>query len=248
MLSELIPGTDFHQFNPPGYKHLQRIKPKDEFSSLPVYEQVISRIRSDLADSPEDYPTKIILAGERGTGKSTVLSQIVYLARSRGWLCFFIPKGWDHVQSGSYVEPVTTNSGEIKFDNVFLSVDALRGFWHAHNSILKKIPIANKAALSKYTGDIARFKDAWNQTKTIAGRENISFVSTRQIIEDSDAVDSEDEKDEKILGDFDFANMKLETLNDLVTFGIAFRDLAGLVVIDVIEELKNLECGEFVSF
>ena len=53
----------------------------------------------------KDNTMKIMLTGPRGSGKSTVLNQMVYHARSRGWLCLFIPNGWLHVQGGSYIEP-----------------------------------------------------------------------------------------------------------------------------------------------
>lgn len=128
-----------------------------------------------------------------------------------------------------------------------MSAESLRGFWNAHSSILKKIPISNKNALKKYTETISRFREAWNQSKTIGGREKSSFINMRRIVEDSDAIEVEDAKDEKILVDFDFMSMKLENLNDLVLLGIALRDLAGLVVIDVVEELKQLECGAYHS-
>ena len=116
----------------------------------------------------------------------------------------------------------------------------------AHEGILKKLPITNKAVLEKFSDTISRFKVAWNQSKRIGGRDTSSFISMQRIIEDEDAIPSEDEKDEQILQDFDFMNMKLETLNDLVLFGIAFRDLAGLVVLDMVEELKLIETGMFL--
>ena len=65
LLSDLIPGTDFHQFNPPKFKDLQRVQPKDEFSSLPVYEQTLSRMKKFIADDPEGYPAKILLTGKK---------------------------------------------------------------------------------------------------------------------------------------------------------------------------------------
>lgn len=36
--------------------------------------------------------------GERGVGKSVVLNQAVYYARKKGWLCIFVPQGWEQVQ------------------------------------------------------------------------------------------------------------------------------------------------------
>lgn len=39
-----------------------------------------------------------ITVGERGVGKSVVLNQAVYYARKKGWLCIFVPQGWEQVQ------------------------------------------------------------------------------------------------------------------------------------------------------
>jgi hypothetical protein len=62
-----------------------------------------------------------LLLGERGSGKSFTLNQAVLHARKKGWLCLFIPKGWEQVQTGSFVEPVITDDFErnpIVFEDI----------------------------------------------------------------------------------------------------------------------------------
>ena len=44
--------------------------------------------------------------GNRGSGKSVVMSQMVMEARKAGWLVLYIPRGRDHVQGGAYIEAV----------------------------------------------------------------------------------------------------------------------------------------------
>ena len=35
-------------------------------------------------------------------GKSVVLNQAVYYARKKGWLCMFVPQGWEQVQGKAH--------------------------------------------------------------------------------------------------------------------------------------------------
>ena len=195
----------------------------------------------DAITADGGFPSKILLTGSRGSGKSVALSQMVYFARKRGWICFFVPNAWDHAQNGAYVEPVTTNQGELKYNNVILSVDALRGFLNAHSEILKTIPISDKSKLAKYSETIDKFTEGWKQALAFPGRENLSFLEMRRIIEDEDNFADEDEKDRTILNAFDFLNFRFETLYDLALLGVALRDLSGSIVLDVVEELRELE-------
>lgn len=194
-------------------------------------------------ENHENFPEKILLTGERGTGKSIALSQMVYHARKKGWICFYIPNGWDQVQSGSYIEPLKMGDGQVKYNNVFMSAEVLRGFYKAHAEELKKIPLSDKGILDKYKKAMDQFEGKWQQVASLPGRENNNFLQMRAIIEDEDNFETEDAKDKPLLHDYSF-NRNIENLEDLALLGIALRDLNGLVIIDLIEELKNLNLPE----
>jgi hypothetical protein len=69
-------------------------------------------------------------------GKSCALNHAVYHARSRGWICVFIPNGWSHVNGGPFIEPVDEVTGVPGlFDNTMMSADLLRNLWYAHKKV-----------------------------------------------------------------------------------------------------------------
>jgi len=187
---------------------------------------------------PKAYPEKVMLCGERGVGKSAVLNQLVLHARSSGWLTLFVPNGWDHVQSGWFIEPV---AGGLLYDNVFMSANLLRNFYDAHTSQLQDVPLAFPEKLEKYAAHLANFQNEWDRARQIKGRDSLAFREMRQIILKEDHFAEQDALDAHILNDFDFTSFKPKTLRDLVILGIAFRDLAGSVVVDVVDELKVVE-------
>ena len=155
---------------------------------------VESYMQSLLAEGRK-LPTKIVLTGPRGVGKSASLNQLVYHARKRGWLCLFVPRGWDQVQSGWYIEPVqggggggnnNSNSSEeheknntdastsplhenALYDNPFMSAEVLRGFWRAHKDQLKTIPISRVNDQTKYQSYIEKFRENWNRARSMPG-------------------------------------------------------------------------------
>lgn len=179
------------------------------------------------------------VAGDRGTGKSTTLNQAVLHARKSGWLCLFVPKGWDQVQSGSFVEPLPWN--ENVYDNQLMSVEVLRGFWMAHSEVLKTIPIKNMGIFDKYESHQAAFREAWNRALSVSGRSSLGFIQMRGIVLADDHFPAIDKLDTPILSNFDFLSFKPKTLEDLVRFGVAFTDLSGSVFMDLVEELKQLQ-------
>jgi len=190
---------------------------------------------------PKAYPEKVLLRGERGVGKSAVLNQLVLHARSSGWLTLFVPNGWDHVQSGWYIEPVPSAEGSALYDNVFMSANLLRNFHDAHLLQLQDIPLAFPERLEKYAATLADFQNEWDRARQIKGRDQMGFREMRQIIVKDDHFPEQDALDAQILDKFDYTSFKPQTLRDLIVLGIAFRDLAGQVVLDVVEELKVVE-------
>lgn len=127
-----------------------------------------------------------MLNGDRGNGKSVILNQIVYHARKNGWICLFIPNGWAHVQEGMFIDPLfpkraNKSSGEL-YDNCLMSVDALRGFYKAHQNILATIDLSDNCIVEKYKEVIKEFSESWNRNKSMPGRDKMSFIKLREII------------------------------------------------------------------
>jgi hypothetical protein len=209
--------------------------------------------RHSVEKPKSGVPDKIMLTGTRGSGKSITLNQMVLHARQSDWLVMFIPDGWSHVQNGPYVDPalgyhlpppdsdvpVTDTNSRPVFDNTFLSAQALRGFWRANKDKLAKLPISKRECLDKYQPLRAVFAEEWNRAKSVPGRENCAFIERRAIVQGGDLVFDEDEKDVDIISDFEEGFIP-ETLSDLIKFGVAFRDVAGSVFMDIVSELKDV--------
>jgi len=194
---------------------------------------------------------KILLTGPRGSGKSTALAQMVMHARRKGWLCLFVPNGWDHMQTGDYVDSLSKNSrtallGDDEarlFNNVEQSKKLLRSFWTAHSDKLKTFPITLKDRVALYDEPLASLKESWQRAMMTVydKKDQSSFLSKRRKFEGEDNMPWEDEADELALKNFDWDNFKLKTLEDLVLLGVAFRDLSGLAVTILVEELRLLD-------
>lgn len=201
----------------------------------------VGELLTELETMTDEVPKKIMLAGPRGVGKSIVLNQAVLHARKRGWLCLFVPRGWDQIHSGDFIEPNPFTEDGSVFDNPMMTVELLRGFWKAHHEMLKDLPIQNIDNTKKYENIIEEFRVSWKLTASMPGRGKFNFVKMRSFIEDEDNFPDEDQKDAEILQDYDFMNMKLQSLEDLILLGIALRDLAGPVFVDLVTELRQVE-------
>lgn len=152
---------------------------------------------------------------------------------------------WRQAQYGWFVEPYKFRSeipGTDKiFDNAFMSAEVLRSFYKAHKDTLSTIPIANAdTILDKYKPDLAKFREEWDRTVPLAGA-GAKFIQIRRMIEGGDNFEEQDALDEEFLRDFDFPNAEFKSLADLIILGLFYRDFAGAVAMDVIEQLKNLE-------
>jgi hypothetical protein len=126
------------------------------------------------------------------------------------------------------------------YDNPLMSVTALRSFWKAHHSALANLPIRFPELLDKYSAHIQSFREAWNRTRSLRGRDKLSFIETRAQILEDDIMPEEDVKDEAILASFDFDHFAFKSFKDLVEFGVAFTDLSGAVFLDLVHELKHV--------
>lgn len=184
----------------------------------------------------------VCVAGGRGHGKSMVLNQAVLYARQRGWMVLFVPNGWDHVQSGPYVQPLKTKVNGVEttvYDNPFMNKDLLRGFWKAHHKQLAKVPIRDTASVLKYKAVIAAKQKAIKKTLAMPGRERLGFLELRALITTPDNHVSEyDTLDAEVLKNYSVKS-ELKTLEDLLLLGVAFAETSGLVVHDLIRELRE---------
>lgn len=180
--------------------------------------------------------------GGRGHGKSIVLNQAVLYARQRGWMVLFVPNGWDHVQSGPYVQPLKTKVNGVEtmvYDNPFMNKDLLRGFWKAHHKQLAKVQIRDTASVLKYKSLIVGKQRAIKKALESPGRERLGFLEMRALITPPENYLSEyDSLDAELLKNYSLKS-ELKTLEDLLLLGVAFAEASGLVVHDLVRELRE---------
>lgn len=190
-------------------------------------------------------PNKAMLVGKRGVGKSVALSQAVFHARKRGWLCLYIPNGWEHVQSGPYVEPLAgsgTDNTPMVYDNPHMSASALRGMWHAHRDVLRTMPIREPGVADKYKPYLEAFIEKWTLIETFHGENNsVPFLKMREFLltEEDEHVPENDEHDKEILQKFNVKTFEVKTLEDLLLVGIALIETSGLAFTDLVRELRT---------
>lgn len=90
------------------------------------------------------------------------------------------------------------------YDNPSQTALVLRGFYQAHSTVLKTIPLKFPEALNKYDPILETFANAYVRTKSLDGRTGMTFMEVREIFEDENADEDQDELDEEVLGDFDY--------------------------------------------
>ncbi|KAE8874790.1 hypothetical protein PF005_g11038 [Phytophthora fragariae] len=92
-----------------------------------------------------------LIDGERGTGKSFALHQIVQFARESNWLVLYIPnpRSWCH--EAPYV--MQSPYQEDKFDIDVYGVELLQKFLHCHGDQIRSIPVRGKYADRYYPTD-----------------------------------------------------------------------------------------------
>jgi hypothetical protein len=165
-------------------------------------------------------------------------------ARKRGWIVLLVD-GWRQAQYGWFIEPFKFRKEvpgtEEVFDNAFMSAEMLRSFHRAHKDVLSTIPIENAdAILAKYQPDLDKFKEEWDRSVLLCPAK-AKFIQIRRMVEGVENMEEEDALDEEFLGDFTYPNYEVKTLADLILLGLFYRDFAGAVSIDLIDQLKNLE-------
>lgn len=215
---------------------------------------LVQEYYSALSTNPNyATPNKVMLTGDRGVGKSFALNQLVYYTRSNKsneWIVLFIPNGWKHVQGGMYVEPLSDPIHGEMYDNKIMSVELLRGLWRAHSKQLATIPLNSTSTaesvvnidVSKYTAYLEQFGETFNREVSMPGRSKFNFIKVRSLIEGEDNLPIEDALDEDVLLNWNYkkSSSSISNLEELIQLGVAFRDLAGLVVIDLITRLESV--------
>ncbi|OQR81663.1 hypothetical protein THRCLA_23323 [Thraustotheca clavata] len=98
---------------------------------------------------PSQWPSKaFVLDGERGTGKTVALLQIVQFARENGWIVLFAPQ----VRAWCYDAPYVTKSAHIegKFDIDVVAMDIIKQLIEFHGEQLAELLIQGDYADNKY--------------------------------------------------------------------------------------------------
>jgi hypothetical protein len=192
-------------------------------------------------------PNKVMLTGPRGVGKSMCLAQMVIHARRKGWLCIYVPDGWEHVWGGGYIQPITINDPEevdpteeeieakieakrqarlrgveeegddyeqdpenmpspdgTIYDNPMQTAAVLRGFWLAHARTLRDIPFQFPKEMEKYDKYLHKFADQYTRIKSLKGRERMTFMEVREIVDGDDFEEDMDDLDYSILESFKY--------------------------------------------
>lgn len=199
-----------------------------------------------------------LFLGERGSGKSVVLNQAILQARKSGWLTFYVPQGWDQVQSGEYIEPMSFISNKKVYDNKVMTLRVLRQFHAAHKDVLKQIPIRRTAALKKYQDFIKNLLVHFERVRNATGgkKSKLKFLELRkQVLEALSEGESYEKPDEanmtaedlergydiELLENFSLEDFKLQTLEDYLLLSLALQSTAGMIFLDLINELRIVD-------
>jgi len=101
-------------------------------------------LRADWETAKKDSIGAYLIDGERGTGKSFALHQIVQYARESNWVVLYIPNPRSWCTEAPYVMQSPYQEG--KFDIDVYGVDLLQKFLHCHGEQLRSIPLRGKYA------------------------------------------------------------------------------------------------------
>lgn len=99
------------------------------------------------ADSKSvDAARSMMLHGHRGSGKSAVMSEVVYWARRSGWLVVYVPDGNAYLNGGVYINK---NAQEGTWDQPKLFVRMFGHLVSAHADKLKEINLRTPTKVGK---------------------------------------------------------------------------------------------------
>ncbi|ETV80493.1 hypothetical protein H257_06763 [Aphanomyces astaci] len=104
----------------------------------------VATILSAMSNFPESWPERwpekaFVLDGERGTGKTVSLIQIVNFARENGWIVLHVP----HARAWIHEAPYVTKSAfhEGKFDIDVVGADILKQLIQCNGTQLASLPL-----------------------------------------------------------------------------------------------------------
>ncbi|CAH0479082.1 unnamed protein product [Peronospora belbahrii] len=111
----------------------------------------IIKLMKDWSTAKSESIGAFLIDGERGTGKSFALHQIVQFARESNWVVLYIPnpRSWCH--EAPYVMQSQYQDG--KFDIDVYGVDLLKKFLHCHGEQLRSIPLRGEYTHRYYPTD-----------------------------------------------------------------------------------------------
>uniref|UniRef100_A0AAV1VII4 Small ribosomal subunit protein mS29 n=1 Tax=Peronospora matthiolae TaxID=2874970 RepID=A0AAV1VII4_9STRA len=113
--------------------------------------QILSMMKDWETAKDSGSAGAFLIDGERGTGKSFALHQIVQFARESKWIVLYIPnpRSWCH--EAPYVMQSPYQEG--KFDIDVYGVDLLQNFLHCHGEQLRSIPLRGEYKDRYYSTD-----------------------------------------------------------------------------------------------
>eukprot|EP01118_Nematostelium_gracile_P005209 TRINITY_DN1631_c0_g1_i2.p1 TRINITY_DN1631_c0_g1~~TRINITY_DN1631_c0_g1_i2.p1 ORF type:complete len:709 (+),score=161.45 TRINITY_DN1631_c0_g1_i2:245-2128(+) len=132
--------------------------------------QLIERLKAARKDHFLHSSPYIMLDGDTGSGKSTMLNQVVYWARRSGWLVLFVPDGNYWVNGKYWLEESNREPGMI--NTPLIAQPWCHALWQAHRQQLSTIKLRLE------TSDMPQFDR--NPNSTLAdlveyGYKNLDF-------------------------------------------------------------------------
>ena len=103
------------------------------------------------------------------------------------------------------------------YDNPSQSAIVLRGLWWAHGELLRDVPLQFPEALTKYGPALDAFGEAYDRVKSMQGRERMSFIEVRQVVEDDEVDEEAEEIDDAILRHYKYNSSFRRTYDRMVS-------------------------------
>ena len=102
------------------------------------------------------------------------------------------------------------------YDNPSQSAIVLRGLWWAHGDLLGTIPLQFPEALTKYGPAMDSFGEAYDRVKSMQGRERMSFIEVRQVVDDDEVDEESEEVDDAILRHYKYHSAFRRTYDSML--------------------------------